>query len=130
MIDINSIIPLPPGVTINAIKDGKTQQVVGIYPCVADGCGQFALVKIDNSGKPFMACTPHEITHLGGCGGIRGQKQHLPEQTYEHYQDRMDHYKSRGYPIPDAYVTYLETEWQKYRQSEEVSDECSIEPGC
>ncbi len=125
MIDPDLIIPLPPGSVSEAIKDGQTKQVVGLYPCFG-GCKQYALVKLDNSGKPYMACTPHEVTHLGGCGRTYGEKRHIPEQTRERYQDRLE-FLSKHQPVPDAYKRYLENAWGPEEPEEGEANECGAE---
>ncbi len=125
MLDKELIIPLPSGSEVQVMR-GETKAVIGLYPCFG-GCHQYGLVKLDNSGNPYVACSPHEITHKGGCGRTYGKKEHLPVQTVEVYRERFA-LLNKSLPLPDAYTRYLEHAWSVHDQQEGDGNECGTEP--
>lgn len=122
MIDRDLVIPMPPGSEEPAMR-GESKPVVGLYPCFG-GCGQYALVKLDNSGKPYATCTDKEITRHGGCGQTKGLVDHIPEQSESVFKARLELMQKGPLPLPDAYSRYIENAWTEHLNQGGGDDEC------
>lgn len=115
MMNPDWIIPLPPGATYPAAT-GESKPAMGLYPCLG-GCGQYGIVKLDNGGSPYAACSRAEITHKGGCGRVYGKKSMIPEASEAVYQERLA-LLSDSLPIPEEYSRFLSSAWNRYSESE------------
>jgi len=107
MLTADLMLPLPPG-TVGPAYRGDTKEVVSLHYCLH--CGEWALVKVEASGRLYAYCSRKEITIKGCNSEGKAPASARPVQTFEEYQRRLAEV-SEKVTIQPVYQQYLDAAW-------------------
>ena len=107
MMTADLMLPLPPG-TMGSAYRGDTKEVVALHYCMH--CGEWAVVKVEASGRLYAYCSRKEITIHGCNSEAKVPAAARPVQTYAEYQKRLAEV-SEKITVQPLYLQYLEAAW-------------------